>query len=81
VRLGAISNSSGITRNGAALASLVALSLRLASPPEVGGNPRGHNQHQDDPNEAVRPVAGRSAKHEGGRYRCVRHLSSLLMRR
>jgi hypothetical protein len=29
----------------------------------------------------VRPVAGSSGKHEGGRYRCVRHLSSLLMRR
>jgi hypothetical protein len=29
----------------------------------------------------VRPVAGSSGKHEGGRYRCLRHLSSLLMRR
>jgi hypothetical protein len=28
----------------------------------------------------VSPVAGRSGKHESDRYRCVRHLSSLLMR-
>lgn len=60
---------------------LVALSLRLVSPPEVVGNPRGDNQDEDDPNEAVRPVAGRSGKHECGRYRCVKHLFSLPMRR
>jgi YCII-related domain len=68
-------------RGPAALATLVVLSLRLASPPDVAGNPRGDDQHEQNPNEAVRPVAGCTGKHEGGRYRWVRHRSSLLMRR